>query len=254
MSVVEAAPAAPAKKPPRVWKFWGTLAWGLMIFAAMCVGQIGLVAYFVLSRGGALDPASLITLVGNGRTIALSVLAGLPGVLAASWLAIRFTRISFADYLALRGFFWKWLLIGIVALAVLSQGWDWVAHTVGHEVAPGFMSEVLKSARADNSLWILVLSFCVAAPLTEEFMTRGFLYRGWSESFLRPLGAIVLSTLVWTCMHLQYDAFFLGQVFSIGLLFGYLRYRSNSTWLTVILHGLNNLAATLQTIYLLGGS
>ena len=85
-------------------------------------------------------------------------------------------------------------------------------------------------------------------------MTLGFLYRGWSESFLRPFGAIILSTLVWTCMHLQYDAFFLVQVFSIGLLFGYLRYRSNSTWLTVILHGLNNLAATLQTIYLLGNS
>jgi membrane protease YdiL (CAAX protease family) len=41
-------------------------------------------------------------------------------------------------------------------------------------------------------------------------------------------------------------------VFSIGLLFGYLRYRSNSTWLTTVLHGLNNLAATLQTMWLAG--
>ena len=244
----------PPSREPRVWKFWGTLVWGLVIFAAMGIGQIALVAYFVWSRGGPLDGETLIALVGNGRTIALSVIAGLPAVLAALWLAIRFSRISFTDYLALRGFSWKLLLIGIVALAVLSQGWDLVAQAVGHEVSPGFMGEVLKSARADNSLWILVLAFCVAAPLTEEFMTRGFLYRGWSASFLRPIGAIILSTLVWTCMHLQYDAFFLGQVFSIGLLFGYLRYRSNSTWLTVILHGLNNLAATLQTIYLLGGS
>jgi len=37
---------------------------------------------------------------------------------------------------------------------------------------------------------------------------------------------------VWTALHLQYDWFFFGEVFSIGLLFGYLRYRSNSTWLT----------------------
>jgi membrane protease YdiL (CAAX protease family) len=41
-------------------------------------------------------------------------------------------------------------------------------------------------------------------------------------------------------------------VFSIGLLLGYLRYRSNSTWLTVIVHGLNNLAAVVQTIWLAG--
>jgi membrane protease YdiL (CAAX protease family) len=33
-------------------------------------------------------------------------------------------------------------------------------------------------------------------------------------------------------------------------LFGYLRYRSNSIWLTIVLHGLNNLAATLQTMWL----
>jgi membrane protease YdiL (CAAX protease family) len=41
-------------------------------------------------------------------------------------------------------------------------------------------------------------------------------------------------------------------VFSIGLLLGYLRYRSGSTWLTIFVHGLNNLAATLQTFWLAG--
>ena len=41
-------------------------------------------------------------------------------------------------------------------------------------------------------------------------------------------------------------------MFSIGLLLGYLRYRSNSIWLTIILHGLNNLAAVVQTIWLAG--
>lgn len=55
-------------------------------------------------------------------------------------------------------------------------------------------------------------------------------------------------------MHLQYDWFFLGQVFSIGLLFGYLRYRSNSTWLPIVLHGINNLAATAQTFLVASSS
>jgi hypothetical protein len=35
---------------------------------------------------------------------------------------------------------------------------------------------------------------------------------------------------------------------------GYLRYRSQSLWLTVLLHGLNNLAATLQTLWLAGSN
>ena len=73
-------------------------------------------------------------------------------------------------------------------------------------------------------------------------MARGFLYRGWSESKLGVAGAILLSSLAWTSLHLQYDWFFFGEVFSIGLLLGYLRYRTNSTWLTIVLHGMNNLA------------
>jgi membrane protease YdiL (CAAX protease family) len=41
---------------------------------------------------------------------------------------------------------------------------------------------------------------------------------------------------------------------SIGVLLGYMRYRSSSTWLTIIMHGINNFAATLQSIWLAGHS
>jgi membrane protease YdiL (CAAX protease family) len=132
------------------------------------------------------------------------------------------------------------------------MAWDGLSRATGREVAPGFMAEVLQSARADGALWVLVVAFCVAAPVSEELFARGFLYRGWSESFLGPAGAILLSSAVWTSLHLQYDWFFFGEVFSIGLLLGYLRYRYKSTWLTIFLHGLNNLAAVAQTILLAG--
>jgi hypothetical protein len=252
-----AIPAAPisvvrTERPPRVWKFWGTALWGLFIFAAMFVGQLAVVAWFVLRREGPIDIAAAIHVVGGGLTISLSVIMGLPAVLAALWLATRISRTGFTDYLALRWTSWRNVLIGVVALFVLVMGWDLVSRATGRAVEPGFMGDVLKSARADGALWLLVLAFCVAAPVSEELFARGFLYRGWSESFLRVPGAILLSSLVWTGLHLQYDWFFLCEVFSIGLLLGYLRYRFNSTWLTIVLHGLNNLAATLQTMWLAG--
>ena len=131
-------------------------------------------------------------------------------------------------------------------------GWELLSRVTGRESTPGFMMDVLKSARADGALWLLVVAFCVAAPISEEFLARGFLYRGWSETFLRPVGAIILSSLFWTTLHMQYDWFFFCEVFSIGLLLGYLRYRYQSTWLTVIVHGLNNFAAVVQTILLVG--
>jgi membrane protease YdiL (CAAX protease family) len=242
----------PPHSPPRIWGLWGTALWGLFVFAAMFIGQIAVVAYFVLRQGGPIDMAAAIHVVGGGLTISLSVVMGVPAVILALWIAIRPTRTSFADYLALRGTSWKMLLIGIAAMVVLVMGWDLVSRALGREVQPGFMGDVLKSAQADGSVWLLVIAFGVAAPMSEELLARGFLYRGWSESFLRVPGAIVLSSLAWTALHLQYNWFFFFEIFTIGLLLGYLRYRSGSLWLTIVLHGLNNLAATVQTIWLAG--
>jgi hypothetical protein len=250
------APADPpmtvalSEPAPKIWKFWGTALWGLFVFAAMFVGQIAVVAWFVLQQGGPVDISAAIRVIGGGLTISLSVIMGLPAVLAALWIAIRMTRTPFAEYLALRSTSWTNFLIGTVALFVVVMGWDLVSRATGREVQSGFMGDVLQSARTDHALWLLVIAFTVAAPITEELFARGFLYRGWSESALGPAGGIVLSSMVWTGLHLQYDWFFLGEVFSIGLLLGYLRYRTRSTWLTIFVHGLNNMAAVIQTILL----
>jgi uncharacterized protein len=246
------ATTVPAERPPRIWKFWGTALWGTFIFGAMFLGQIVPVVLIVLWKVGSLDLGAAARMVSDGKILSLSVLFGLPAVVAAVWLPVRLSRTALADYLALRLPSWQNLVIGIAAMAVVVMGWDAVSRATGHEVTAGFMGEVLQSATADGALWLAVLAFAVAAPMSEEFFARGFLYRGWSESFLRVPGAIVLSSLVWTSLHLQYDWFFLGEVFSIGLVLGYVRYRSRSIWLTVLLHGLNNLAAVVQTIWMAG--
>ncbi len=256
VSIPESDPVTPptlAPSPPRVpqtWKFLGTSLWGILVFAAMFAGQLSVLAYFLITDRAPFSFDEVKELAGGGLTISLSVIMGLPAALLALWIAIRLSGVSFADYLALRWTSWRYLLLGIVAMVVLVIGWEGISNAVGHESSAAFMVDVAKSARADGALWLLVISFCVVAPVSEELLTRGFLYRGWSESVLRPTGAILLSSMVWTAMHLQYDWFFFGQIFSIGLLFGYLRYFSGSIWPTVILHGLNNLAATLQTLWL----
>lgn len=255
-SPVDAPPMSPPGKSrePRAWKFIGTSLWGLVLFGAIFLGQISVVGWFLLRAGDGIDAPSMQALAASGRVISLSVIMGLPAVLLVLWVAIRWSGIPFADYLALRWPSWREFAKGVGSLILLMIAYEIVSRLAGRESSPGFMVEVLKTARADGALWLLVIAFCVTAPAMEELFARGFLYRGWSESFLRPAGAIILSSLVWTAMHLQYDLFFLGQVFSIGLLFGYLRYRSNSTWLPIVLHGINNLAATVQTFLLASNS
>jgi membrane protease YdiL (CAAX protease family) len=214
----------------------------------MFIGQVAPMLAIVIWKAGKIDLAEAVNVAGDGRALALTVISGLPAVLAAIWLPVHLSRTPFKEYLALRWTTWQNVVIGIAAMIVVVEGWDLLSKATGHEVTAGFMGDILKSATADGVLWLAVLAFAVVAPLTEELLARGFLYRGWSESFLRVPGAIVLSSLVWTAMHVQYDLFFLGEVFSIGIVLGYIRYRSQSIWLTTLLHGLNNLAALIQTI------
>src|ERR1700760_3732891 len=107
----------PEHQTPRAWGFWGTALWGLLVFAAMFVGQIGVILLFALARGGGLDLAAVIrTAAASGSVISLSVIAGLPAVLLALWPAIRWTGIAFTDYLALRWTSWRNVVVGIVGL------------------------------------------------------------------------------------------------------------------------------------------
>ena len=87
---------------------------------------------------------------------------------------------------------------------------------------------------------VFLIGGCIAAPLMEEFVLRGFMFRGWSQSFLGPVGSIVLTSVLWGLIHIQYD--WLGRfwIFVTGLALGHFRWRSNSTWLTVMVHSAMN--------------
>ncbi len=51
----------------------------------------------------------------------------------------------------------------------------------------------------------------------------------------------MLSSVLWAFVHMQYDWFEQFWIFVAGLALGYIRWRSNSTWLTVMLHSANNM-------------
>ena len=244
------SPLAETLAPLRVWKFWGTALWGLLIFVAMFVGQVGAILLLIVMRGLPLDMASIQSVGREPQALALSVIMGLPATLAAVWLAIRIKKASFVDYLALRWPSWRQLLLGAAGLILTVLAWEVVSRSLGREATPGFMADLLKSGRDKGAALLLLFAFSVAAPMSEEVLARGFLFRGWSASFLRVPGAIILSSLVWTSVHLQYDFYFLAEVFSIGLWFGYMRHRANSLWLTIMLHALNNMTAVVLTMWL----
>jgi len=60
--------------------------------------------------------------------------------------------------------------------------------------------------------------------------------------------AILVISLLFAAIHVQYDWFGILQVFFVGLLLGLVRWRSGSTVLTILMHVLINLWATVQSM------
>ena len=242
--------ASPAPKRPRTWKFVGTGLWGTAAFLAMSAAQI--VAIFValgFFTSGEFSEEAFKAFFEHGGVVAGSVLAGMPATLLVLWLATRLARRSFVAYLGLRKPLLKDIMFGIVASAALLVLLDVTAYFAGYPLSPEFALASMRTARDSGLIWLVLLGFCIGAPVTEEFIFRGFVYRGWSTTFLRPAGAIVLSSALFAIIHQQYEWFYIFGIFFIGALFGYLRYRSHSTWVTVITHAFYNLMAAAQALW-----
>ena len=89
------------------------------------------------------------------------------------------------------------------------------------------------------------LMVVIGAPIVEELLFRGFLFSQLKTTKLGIYGSIVLTSLIWTSIHLQYDLFLLIPIFLLGLFLGYLMLKYNSLYLVIIVHAVHNLQATL---------
>lgn len=167
-----------------------------------------------------------------------SFVLGSPAAVAVLWVATRKLDRDFSEYLALNWPRPRQLLLAFAVTAVLL-----IAEAHFQAFVDADTSWIAPSLKVYGraGLLIFLIAGCLAAPIMEEFIFRGFLFRGWSQSFAGPTGAIVLTSVIWALIHTQYD--WSGQfcIFVSGLVLGYLRWRSNSTWLTVIVHSTINI-------------
>lgn len=91
------------------------------------------------------------------------------------------------------------------------------------------------------------------APIGEETLFRGFLFRSWRRSPRDAWTAIVATALLWAVLHAQYELYVMGQVFVFGLAFGWMRWKSGSILPTILMHALLNGAGMLETFIALRG-
>ncbi len=231
------------------WKFWMTTLWTAAAIAAWAVVQL-VTFVLVLAWLGVTDeatPQEVETFASHAVVISLIAVLAAPAEIGVVALAIRLARCRFADYLALVWPQRRHLLIGLVLILILVSLGDLSSYLSGNPVIPPFVVEAYRSGRDSGTLPLLVVALAVAAPLAEEIVFRGFVFRGFAASAVGVAGAIVIPSAIWAVMHVQYETFYIVQIFLLGIVFGWLRWRTGSLWLTIVLHALINLASLVQT-------
>jgi membrane protease YdiL (CAAX protease family) len=224
----------------RPWGFWGSLVWGLV---AVATGLFAAVFYTVIwmlthqLRTPSPEDISYATAVG----IVASVVP-----LAVLFIAVKIRKFALRDYFALDVVPRRDLILGIACLTVLIAVFGAMELLFGIDDGSKFVEATYRAAKLAGVLPMLWLATVVVAPVTEELLFRGFLHRSWVPSWLGISGTIVLTSALWAALHQQYDPIGILCIFLMGLMLGWLRQRSGSTALTIVLHALNNLFAMIM--------
>ena len=142
------------------------------------------------------------------------------------------------DYMAWRpvGVARTVLWVIICLLAVFAMG---LLHQIMGWRESGFMDEL---PQANSPFWMIV-SVAVAAPIFEEMVFRGFVYGGFERS-LGAFPALLLSSMLFTVLHVQYNWYELAQIFVLGMVLGWARMRTQSLFTPIVMHAANNAMAT----------
>lgn len=243
-------PTSEPSAPRSPWGFWATVGLSLLAMGVMVGAQAAVAVVFAVvlaaqhqaKHGQPIPTGELMTtLVGNPLMLALAVLVSVPAVLVVLWGMIRLRRgPTLVDYLGLRGFPGRQFFIWGASLAAVVLAGGGLMSWLGDDSGSKFISALLTKGQ---SIPLLIVALVVGAPLVEEALFRGFMYRGMTTARWAPLGAILIPNVLWALLHVQYRWPTILVLFAMGLVLGAARHFSRSTMLPFTLHLLSNSAS-----------
>jgi membrane protease YdiL (CAAX protease family) len=198
--------------------------WSLLLFPAACAILAPLVTWLLPNR-------EMLTILG-----AFFVIGFLAVVVAVSPLG----RAAFPA-LGLRPANWKYLVFGPLATLALSVAVSQLG------IEPQGMKQVIEFVPRQVVPSLLLLA--VLAPIVEELVFRGLIY-GWIAGRWSTMAGFIVSSLAFAAAH--FEPAHVVLVLPLGLLFGWMRRRTDSLLPSLVSHILNNGFALLAAVYLPG--
>jgi membrane protease YdiL (CAAX protease family) len=212
---------------PSVWT-WKHCVLGLLV-------GFGPEALLTVAALGVADTSSTAARVSVASALALliSSLVMYGWQTFAAWLfSLRITGFRLALWGFTRpgkAFFWT-IPAGLAGVYAVTFLYNLVINSKKQEILREFPHN-------SGGVLLFVLVAVVMAPLFEETFFRGFLFRGFAESWGWAWGAVA-SAAVFGLAHLQLDVFV--PLFALGLALAWVYKRTGSLWTSIALHALFN--------------
>jgi membrane protease YdiL (CAAX protease family) len=243
-AAMTSAEGNPVTGDQQAWGRWATLG-----FAVLALLGSQAAALLALTKWYGVNLIKLPDFSGDGVAVSLVIFVSIPLQLVLLWLLAQSRGGNAAEYLGLKLPSRGELGFGIavtVAMIVVGNGVSWL---IGHDIITPFQVNIYRTAAAAGWLPLLWLAVAVLTPIGEETLFRGFLFRGWLRKRGDAWPVIVITSLLWAIVHVQYDLYIIVQIFVFGMVLGWLRWASGSTILTIVLHAMINCEGMLETIF-----
>ena len=230
-------------------KPFGVVATFVIGAIALLLGQLAGIA--ALSGWYGINLRQVGALSQDGGAIVLFIFVSASVQVALLVLAARSTGSAaedLGDKLPRRGE----LMPAVIVLAILIFVGDTVSWLAGRHIVDRFQADIYQTAKSANLLPLLLIAITLLIPIGEETLFRGFLFHGWLRSARDAWPVILITAGIFAIIHVQYDWFLIPQVFIFGVFFGWVRWATGSTVLTMLLHALVNLEGMIETMLTVG--
>jgi membrane protease YdiL (CAAX protease family) len=139
---------------------------------------------------------------------------------------------------------WKTILLygvgSYLAVALIGYGYEKIYPWITHSELPAQPTLALIGKAKNASAWLAYITIGLLLPVAEEIIFRSYLFDALRRHFSGAV-TVVVTALVFSLIHFQFLYFV--PLFGFGLILGWLRLKTDSLRLSVILHVLNNALA-----------
>ena len=134
-----------------------------------------------------------------------------------------------------------------IGIIILFDALDRIIHQI--IPAPDYIIDLGKIMQPESTsgLIFLFLAVVVMAPIGEEIVFRGFLQKFLEEKWNDVTRAVLITSLFFAIIH--FNPYWTIQIYLLGVILGFLSWKTKSIIPSVILHGINNGMAFTLTVF-----